>query len=99
MAAYGLYTHIRANRIRSAFLLGGLFALVYVLTYAGALVAEAFAGDASLDWLLRAAARDLLKALPFVTLGTLLWILVAYRFHQAMIDAVTGGREVTRKEA
>jgi heat shock protein HtpX len=98
MAAYGLYTHIRANRIRSAFLLGGLFALVYVVTYAGALVAEAFSGDASLDWLMRAAWRDLVTALPFVTLGTLLWILIAYRFHQAMIDAVTGGHDVTRQE-
>src|SRR5215204_949253 len=98
MAAYGLYTHIRANRIRSAFLLGGLFALVYVLTYAGALVAEAFSGDASLDWLLRAAGRNLVMALPFVTLGTLAWILIAYRFHQAMIDAVTGGHEVTRQD-
>ena len=37
-------------------------------------------------------------ALPFVTIGTLLWILIAYRFHQAMIDAVTGGHEVTRQE-
>jgi heat shock protein HtpX len=98
MAAYGLYTHIRANRIRSAFLLGGLFALVYVVTYAGALVAEAFSGDASLDCLMRAAWRDLVMALPFVTLGTLLWILIAYKFHQAMIDAVTGGHDVTRQE-
>src|SRR5512133_3605499 len=98
MAAYGLYTHIRANRIRSVFLLGGLFLLVYILTYAGALVGEAFAGDASLEWLLRAAGRDFVAALPFVTIGTLAWVLIAYRFHQAMIDAVTGGRDVTRKE-
>ena len=99
MAAYGLYTHIRANRIRSAGLMGGLFFLVYLLTYAGALVAEALSGDASLDWLLRAAWRDLVIALPFVTVGTALWILIAYKFHQAMIDAVTAGREVARKDA
>jgi heat shock protein HtpX len=98
MAAYGLYTHIRANRIRSVFLLGGLFLLVYILTYAGALVGEVFAGDASLEWLLRAAGRDFVAALPFVTIGTLAWVLIAYRFHQAMIDAVTGGRDVTRRE-
>jgi heat shock protein HtpX len=98
MAAYGLYTHIRANRIRSGFLLGGLFVLVYVLTYAGALVGEVFWGDASLDWYLRAAWYDLIKAFPFVTIGTALWILIAYKFHQAMIDAVTGGRDVTRND-
>src|SRR5262249_4684546 len=98
MAAYGLYSHIRANRIRSVVLLGELFLLVYVLTYAGALAAEAMLGDAAIDWLMRAAWRDFLTAFPFVTLGTLVWILIAYRFHQAMIDAVTGGREVTRRE-
>ena len=98
MAAYGLYTHIQSNRRRSIALLIGLFLLVYVMTYAGALIAEALMGDASLDYLLQAAARDFLYALPFVTIGTALWILIAYKFHQAMIDAVTGGREVTRQE-
>src|SRR4051812_33156837 len=98
MAAYGLYTHIRANRIRSGLLLAGLFFLVYLLTYAGALVGEALSGDASLDWLLRKALQDLVVAFPFVTIGTVLWILIAYRFHQAMIDAVTDGRDVTRQE-
>jgi len=37
MAAYGLYTHIASNKFRSMLLLAGLFALVYVLVYAGAL--------------------------------------------------------------
>jgi heat shock protein HtpX len=98
MAAYGLYTHIQSNKRRSIALLIGLFLLVYVMTYAGALLAEALMGDASLDYLLRAAFRDLLYALPVVTIGTALWILIGYKFHQAMIDAVTGGREVTRQE-
>jgi heat shock protein HtpX len=98
MAAYGLYTHIRSNRNRSVFLLAGLFFLVYLLTFAGALMGEALGGDASLEWLLRAAWRDLLMAFPFVTLGTLVWILIAYKFHQTMIDALTGGHEVTRAE-
>jgi heat shock protein HtpX len=96
--AYGLYTHIRANRVRSVFLLIGLFFLVYVLVFAAALIAEAYGGDASLEWLVGAALQDLLLALPWVTLGTAIWILVAYNFHQAMIDTVTGGREVTRPE-
>src|SRR3954468_9089850 len=98
MAAFGLYTHIQSNKRRSVALLIGLFFLVYVMTYAGALIAEALTGDASLDYLLRAALRDLAYALPWVTIGTVLWILIAYRFHQAMIDAVTDGRDVTRKE-
>ncbi len=40
MAAYGLYTHIASNKFRSMLLLGGLFLLIYVLVFAGALVAE-----------------------------------------------------------
>src|SRR6476660_6936391 len=75
MAAYGLYSHIQSNRRRSAALLAGLFFLVYLLVYAGALIAEALA-----------------------TIGTVLWIVIAYFFHQNMIDAMTGGQEVTRRE-
>jgi heat shock protein HtpX len=97
--AYGLYTHIQSNRRRSIALLIGLFFLVYVMTFAGALLAEAIlAGDASLDWLVRAAFRDLVQALPWVTIGTLVWMGIAYKFHQAMIDALTGGHEIARQD-
>ncbi|MFD2184600.1 M48 family metallopeptidase [Rhodoplanes azumiensis] len=96
--AYGLYTHIASNRRRSIVLLVGLFALVYVLVYAGALAGEALAGDASLSWLLHKAWQDFVVAVPFATVGTAIWIAVAWRFHQAMIDAVTGGHDVTRKD-
>jgi heat shock protein HtpX len=100
MAAFGLYTHIQSNRRRSIALLIGLFVLVYVLVYAGALVAEVLIyGDAPLDYLLQAAKYDFLKALPWATLGTLLWIVIAYKFHQSMIDSVTDADDVSRKEA
>ncbi|MFC0242144.1 M48 family metallopeptidase [Rhodopseudomonas telluris] len=99
MAAYGLYTHIAANKTRSVLLLIGLFALVYVLVYAGALIAEVMIrGDGSVAYYLSAAAADLVKALPFATVGAALWIAIAYFFHQKLIDAVTGGRDVTRQE-
>src|SRR5437867_11384961 len=98
MAAYGLYTHIQSNKRRSIALLVGLFFLVYLLVYAGALLGEALTIDAPPDELLRRALRDALYAAPFATLGTALWILIAYKFHQRMIDAVTGGREVTRRQ-
>jgi heat shock protein HtpX len=98
MAAYGLYTHIQANKRRSIALLIGLFFLVYLLVYAGALVGEALGSDDPPDILLRRALIDTFSAAPFATIGTALWILIAYKFHQRMIDAVTGGREVTRRE-
>jgi heat shock protein HtpX len=100
MAAYGLYTHIAANKTRSMLLLGGLFVLVYVMVYAGALIAEVLSyGGAPADYYLAAAAHDLIKAFPFATGGTLLWIAIAYFFHQKIIDAVTGGEDVTRQQA
>jgi heat shock protein HtpX len=98
MASYGLYTHIQANKRRSIALLIGLFFLVYLLVYAGALAGEALSYGAPPDVLMRRALIDALYAAPWATLGTALWIFIAYKFHQAMIDAVTGGREVTRQE-
>ncbi len=103
MAAYGLYTHIQSNKRRSIALLIGLFFLVYVMVFAGALLAEALSargqyGGPSLDYLIRAAEFDFVKALPFATVGTVIWIFIAYKFHQSMIDAVTGAAPVTRQE-
>ncbi len=99
MAAYGLYTHIQSNRRRSIALLIGLFFLVYVLVFAGALLAEAMSvPDAPLDYLVQAALHDFVLAAPVATVGTIIWVLIAYRFHQRMIDAVTGAHPVTRAE-
>jgi heat shock protein HtpX len=99
MAAYGLYTHIASNKFRSMLLLAGLFLLIYVLVYAGALIAEVLINsDASVDHYLAAAFADLIKALPYATLGAAAWIAIAYFFHQSIIDAVTGGQDVTRQQ-
>ncbi|MDN3274044.1 M48 family metallopeptidase [Frankia sp. RB7] len=99
MAAYGLYTHIASNKFRSMLLLAGLFALVYVLVYAGALVAEVVInGNETVAYYLNRAFTDLLKAAPFATIAAIAWIIIAYFFHQSMIDAVTGGHDVTRQE-
>ncbi|KQW20797.1 peptidase M48 Ste24p [Afipia sp. Root123D2] len=99
MAAYGLYTHIASNKTRSVLLLAGLFLLVYVMVFAGALIGEAVTdGGRTADYYIQAASYDFLKALPFATIGAALWIVIAYFFHQSIIDAVTGGHDVTRQE-
>ena len=69
-AAYGLYSHIQSNKRRSIALLLGLFFLVYLMVFAGALAGEALYYNASLDWLIRAAWRDTVHALPWATGGT-----------------------------
>src|ERR1700684_2693065 len=104
MAAYGLYTHIASNKFRSMLLLAGLFVLVYVVVYAGALVAEVMINSGSggtgapVDYYLAAAGRDLIKAFPYATGAAVLWIVIAYFFHQSIVDAVTGGEDVARQQ-
>ena len=102
MAAYGLYSHIQSNKRRSVALLIGLFFLVYVMVFAGALLAEALSSysgnNAPIDYLIHAAVFDFVKAFPFATIGAFIWIAIAYKFHQKMIDAVTGAQPVTRQE-
>ena len=68
MAAYGLYTHIQSNKFRSMLLLAGLFLLVYVIVYAGALIIEVLNnGGAPVDYYLRVALSDVIRTLPFST--------------------------------
>src|SRR6476659_3178280 len=102
MAAYGLYSHIQSNKRRSVALLIGLFFLVYVMVFAGALLAEALSSysgnNAPIDYLIHAAVFDFVKALPFATIWACIWIAIAYKFHQKLIDAVTGAQPVTRQE-
>ena len=69
MAAYGLYTHIQSNKRRSIALLIGLFFLVYVMVFAGALLAEAL-GSHDYLWhtaarLSRSAPRSSISSRPF----------------------------------
>jgi len=99
MAAYGLYTHIASNKFRSMLLLAGLFVLIYVVVYAAALIAEVMIDSGrSADYYLAAASRDLLTAFPYATGAAVLWIVIAYFFHQSIVDAVTGGEDVTRQQ-
>jgi heat shock protein HtpX len=99
MAAYGLYTHIASNKFRSMLLLAGLFVLVYVMVYAAALIAEVMIDSGRpADYYLAAASRDLVKDFPLATGAALLWIVIAYFFHQSIVDAVTGGEDVTRQQ-
>ncbi|MDT2023862.1 M48 family metallopeptidase [Methylocella sp. CPCC 101449] len=99
MPVFGLYTHIRANRNRSIFLIGALFALIYVLTFAGALAAEALqAGDLPLDRIMARAWRDLGSAAPIVTIVTAIWVFFSYRFNQSIIGLALSANAVTRQQ-
>lgn len=97
--AFGLYTHIQSNRRRSIVLLAGLFALIYVLTFAGALIAAALGLDADLEGMLRQAGRDTLASAPYVTIGALAWVAIAWAFNRQIISLALPARGLTRQEA
>lgn len=96
--AFGLYSHIQANRRRTWLLVGGLFLLFYVLLFAGALTYYALMGGPSLEWIIRRAFDEVIIDLPLATGLALLWIVVAYFFHQRMIDALTDSHTVERRD-
>lgn len=97
--AYGLYSHIQANRTRSIILIGGLFLLVYLLTFAFALVAGAvFDEGMDFDVIFRDSVDLFWVMVPWATGLTGVWLLISYFFHQRMIDAATGAKGVTREE-
>jgi heat shock protein HtpX len=97
--AYGLYSHIRANRLRSAFLLAGFVLLLHALMFSFALLFEAFNQDNSLQFLIVRAWDDVLRGWPLATAAALVWFGVAFLFHQAMIDFATGAGGISREEA
>ena len=101
MGAFGLYTHIQANNIRSAILLAGfpllLIGIVYALTLgligAGYLPSSGtMVGDFALAFRMMAAGA------PLAILVSLIWFAIAYFANTRIIDALTGAHPVTRQE-
>jgi heat shock protein HtpX len=95
--AFGLYTHMRNNRIRSNLLIAGLFLLAYAATYGLFLIGYGFAGGPGDP--LREASSGFLSALPFVTLATIAWVFIGFRANVALIGLMTGAKGVTREES
>jgi heat shock protein HtpX len=96
--AYGLYTHIRANRIRSVVLLAGFIVLLHALQYSILLIVNAFGGG-DLEDIFRAAGEQFWSTWPLAMLIALGWFTIAYFGYSAMIRSATGARGVTRQQA
>lgn len=94
--AFGLYTHIRNNRLRSRLLLVGLFLLAYLASFGGILAATGFMGLPRGVDPFRQALQTFITAIPFITIGVVLWIFIGYQANVAMIGAVTGARGLER---
>ena len=99
--AYGLYSHIQANRLRTVFLLAGFVALLLALMFSIALIVEASTAPPGADvaWIAARALQDLQRGWPIGVAAAGVWFVVAWLFHQRMIAFATGARPVTRAEA
>lgn len=96
--AYGLYGHIRANRIRSALLLAGFVVLLHALLFSLLLIWSAFLGG-TFDQIVAGAVQQFSRSWPIAMLAALAWFVIAYFTHQALIGLATGAKGVTRNEA
>jgi heat shock protein HtpX len=100
LPVFGLHTHIAANRRRSAFLIAGLFCLFYVMAFGLALLLQAWRNDGpeSLEFLLNAAARDMLWLAPATTLLVAFWVWCGFRLNTFILNLTTGSSGLERQD-
>jgi len=100
MGAYGLQTHIWNNNLKSVLLLAGFPLLLLILMYG---LAVGFVGlteyVSSLEEGLLLAFDYMGRTWPFAFVGAGVWFLIAWGFHQRIIEASVGAKSLSRKEA
>lgn len=99
IAAAGLRTHIWNNNLKSILLLAGFPVLVLALVYAGVfLLTSADTTETSFARYAGQAFDQTVYLTPFVIVGVAIWFVIAWFSHQAIIDASTGARKVSRTD-
>jgi heat shock protein HtpX len=100
LPVFGLHTYIAANRRRSAFLIAGLFCLFYVMAFGLALLLQAWRNDGpeSLEFLLNAAARDMLWLAPATTFLVAFWVWCGFRLNTFILNLTTGSSGLERQD-
>ncbi|MGP1275726.1 MAG: M48 family metallopeptidase [Caulobacterales bacterium] len=100
LAATGLRSHIWNNNLKSILLLAGFPFLILGLIFGFTTLFIAFMVDEQGD--LARSSGEALEMMPLVTpwalLGVAIWFAIAWFSHQAIIDAATGARKVTREQ-
>lgn len=101
--AFGLYTHIQANRRRSVLLIVGLFGLFYLMTFGLALLWQIGPwvqnGATEFRPLAQAALRDALWVSPAVTALVALWVWGGLKLNTFIFNLVSGSKGLERAEA
>src|SRR5271169_688126 len=91
--SFGLYTHIRANRIKSVLILIGFVFLILILTYALNLIYIAtIYGERylSIGQIMSFAAQDMREDWVYAVAFSLAWFAIAFVLNGVLIDASTG---------
>ena len=91
--SFGLYTHIRANRIKSVLILCGFVVLILVIAYALDLVAVALSypnGYLSTGEIMSLASRRMREDWIYAVAFSLTWFAIAFALQSRLIDAATG---------
>jgi heat shock protein HtpX len=97
--AYGLYTHIQKNRLKSVFLLLSFVLLIHAVLFSLLLIYQALAYGGTAQEIFESAASDMRYAWPTGMIAAGLWFLIAFLFHQKMIDHATRAKGIERREA
>lgn len=102
MGAVGLKTHIWANNTRSILLLAGLPVLLVLILYGLQLILMGFGilpgSGGSLGDDMGLAGSMLAGTIPLALVIAGVWFVIAWFGNQAIIDAMTGARAVTRQD-
>lgn len=94
--AYGLYSHIRKNRLKTAYLLAAFVVLIHAVLFSLVLLYEAVGFGGTATEIVEASADDMAHAWPVAMIACVLWFGIAYAFHQSMIDFATQSTPVER---
>lgn len=97
--AYGLYTHIQKNRMKSVFLLASFILLIHAVLFSLVLIYEAAAYGGTAQEIFEAAVEDMRTAWPAGLMAAGAWFVIAFLFHQRMIDFATRAQGIERREA
>ncbi len=92
MQYVGIQKQIRRNNFNSLVLLVAFPMILLAMTYLFTLFFISSESDPA------AVSQSFISTVPFILAGTVIWFLVAWMFHTAIIKAATGAHSLKRKE-
>jgi heat shock protein HtpX len=95
--AYGLYSHIQKNRMKSIFLLASFVVLIHAVLFSLVLLVEVSYGGTA-QQIFDAAIENMRYAWPAGVIAAAVWFAIAFLFHQRMIDYATRAKGIERRQ-